>query len=71
MRLSHWFPSQLVGIGLGFREFQITTKLILDWEFPDPPYQVRKPMGKCHMAISHLLASREFSRDGTLIKEAL
>ena len=30
MRLSHWFPSLLVGIGVGFQEVQFTTKLVLN-----------------------------------------
>ena len=29
MRLSHWFPCLLVGIGLGFREFHSTTNAVL------------------------------------------
>ena len=37
MRLSHWFGSLLVGIGLGFREVQFSSNFILNCEFPDPP----------------------------------
>ena len=54
-RLSHWFPSLLVGIGLGFREVQFTIKLVLNWEFPDPPNQVRQPIGKPYIASSEVV----------------
>ena len=49
MRLSHWFGSLLVGIVVGFQGVQFSSNLVVNWEFPENPNQVREPMGMGHM----------------------
>ena len=58
MMLSHSFPSLLLGIGAVFQGVKLTTKLVLNLEFPEPPKQVRDPMGKPYIQIHAIMISR-------------